>query len=258
MASNPLASEKLGAAEIDFWYNELIRAQITAFILHGDVGAQIPSAKKARTPTGDQAATCPAQPLNSSEFGAFVSHVRANLDTVLAAKTNKESVYLTADEWMSWYDKLFQALIGVATLGAGFTFTIITSAIDKPHDGIDTEYVRRCVSVSWLLFVASLGCTSLAALFLSVNKRTIIRSIDEGDKWYKSWEGVVIVLTTLLVQLLPLGAFAAAAEVVRSYQQGVGIVVMVFIAVLAAVLFLLWLCQNRCVMLISALRPAQT
>lgn len=258
MAPNPLPSEKIGAAEIDFWYNELIRAQITAFILHGDVGAPIPSAMKATTPAGGHAATCPVQPLNSSEFGAFVSHVRANLDTVLAAKTKNESVYLTGDEWMSWYDKLFQALIGVATLGAGFTFTIITSGIDNPHGRIDTEYVRRCVSVSWLLFVASLGCTSLAALFLSVNKRTFVRSIDKGDKWYKSWEGNVIVLTTLLVQLLPLGAFTAAAEVVRSYQPGVGIVVMVFIAFLAVVLFVLWLGQNRCVNLIPALLPAQT
>jgi hypothetical protein len=255
---------RLSAAETEFWYNELIRAQIAAFILPRYLGVLRSSAPVEGSPLADPSATpsthasvhSPANPSvhlsdQPQTFKSLEEYVMRNLHTVLKAKQEKKSVYLTSGEWMSWYDKLYQALIGVATLGAGFTFTVITSDITKPSDGVNKEYVRRCVSVSWLLFIASLGCTSFAALFLSVNKSTFIQSLDRGDKWYKGWQGMVIVPTTLLVQLLPLGAFTAAAEVVRSYHQGLGIVVMVFIAVLATVIFLFWLGQNRCVKLIS-------
>jgi hypothetical protein len=278
---------RLSAAETEFWYNGLIRAQIAAFILPRYLGTLRSSAPVERSSIADPSTTPPTHaPVHSSAnpsvhlsapsaaspahtpmhspanpsvhlsdqprtFELLEEYVRDNLHTVFKAKQEEKFVYLTSGEWISWYDKLYQALIGVATLGAGFTFTVITSDIAKPRGGIKEEYVRRCVSVSWLLFVASLGCTSFAALFLSVNKSTFIQSFDRGDKWYKGWQGMVIVPTTLLVQLLPLGAFTAAAEVVRSYHQGLGIIVMVFIAGLAPVLFLFWLGQNRCVKLIS-------
>jgi hypothetical protein len=97
-------------------------------------------------------------------------------------------VYLTSAEWMNWYHTFFQAVIGVASIGAGFTFSVIVSPLQDPSnsDGKPDEqklnYIQLCLSISWLLFVFSLAWASLAALIISMNKTKVMEIFDRA-KW---------------------------------------------------------------------------
>ena len=119
-----------------------------------------------------------------------------------------------------------------------------------PRPEFSVPYVRACLSSSWLLFVVALGLGSFAALLFSVNKTALIKELaeaEQGLKWYKSWLLSGVVLTVLFEQVVPIGAFLAAAEAVRAYQAKLGVAAEVLISLIAVTLILAWIGQNRSV-----------
>lgn len=94
---------------------------------------------------------------------------------VRAELSSEFEIYMTAKQWMDWYDKLCQAVGGIATLGAGFTFTVIVTQLAEPDpdhpNGTKAKHVRFCLALSWVLFVLSLACASFAALIFNANRR---------------------------------------------------------------------------------------
>lgn len=67
--------------------------------------------------------------------------VKDKLSDVISNQLDFPFVYLTPQQWLDWYSQLFSATIAIATLGAGFTFSLIFPSLESPAVG-DTQYVR--------------------------------------------------------------------------------------------------------------------
>ena len=164
-------------------------------------------------------------------------------------KLNRPSTYLTPQQWLDWYSQLLSATIAIATLGAGFTFTLIFSALDRPRStetqADDIVYVRTCIAASWMLFVLSLGWSSFVALIVSVNRTAALRELGTDKRWYQHSMLALMNFGTFIAQLLPCGAILASAEGVRQYQSKIGIVTLTLVSLTAFVAILAWLGQHR-------------
>jgi hypothetical protein len=150
--------------------------------------------------------------------------------------------------WLDWYGQLFAAIITISTLGAGFTFGILFSGIQVPvsvtnqYTNATTEqeirektqaetdevaYIRNCLAISWTLFVFAIGTASFVALIVNTLRDVLISQVRQAGSMrlcrntgMHLW-GMVI--STLLAQLLPVGAFMASAEAVRQYNSNIGL-----------------------------------
>ena len=159
---------------------------------------------------------------------------------------------MDATEWLEWYTQLFGAVVGIASLGAGFVFTIIFSGIEAPVHSADPdtakEYIRTCLAAAWLLFVAAIGWTTFVALLMSVNKNSILEKINAANTENKKWgsdSGLLLLSwSTLVAQLLPIGGFLASAEALRKYHNAIGTVSLVATSLAAGIVVLVWFWQN--------------
>ena len=134
---------------------------------------------------------------------------------------------LSADEWMDWYEKLYQAVVQIATLGAGFTFTSIVGGLDEPPES-DKAHVRFCMALSWLLSVISIGFGSIASLTFHLYKPQLTQEIDETfymdiDGRYSRQMSWMLLLFPLTAQLLVIAAFLASAVAVLTYTKQIGV-----------------------------------
>ena len=129
-----------------------------------------------------------------------------------------------AEEMMKWFDSLFAAVIGISTLGAGFTFSIIFSDVPVPlhQDGQSEQelknHVRFLLSLSWLFFVAAIAQASAASLLFTFNRDWFLSGLQEN----LAWQNVIATLTSLGVQALPTGAFLVASWAISLYCPKVG------------------------------------
>ncbi|KAL4767031.1 hypothetical protein BDW60DRAFT_165003 [Aspergillus nidulans var. acristatus] len=166
-------------------------------------------------------------------------------------------VYLTSAEWMNWYNTFFTAVIGVASIGAGFTFSTILTQLDPPSNTGDNpaeqklqlNHIRLCLSISWLLFVLTLVWASSAALIISINKMMVMEILDRSnwDSQYRRsycWLTVALSRTTIIATLLPMVAIGAAAEAVRAYHSQTGLAAIVLLAFFAFASVVLLVAQN--------------
>ncbi|KAK5311783.1 hypothetical protein LTR70_008577 [Exophiala xenobiotica] len=170
--------------------------------------------------------------------------VKKKLRVVISNQQNHPFVYLTPQQWLDWYSQLYSATIAIATLGAGFTFSLIFSSLESPADG-DTQYVRRCIMTSWMLFVLGLGWSSFCALMVSVNRTKMLEELASGKKWYKQGFSFFNTLSILVAQLLPIGAFLSSAEAVRHYHDALGVASLALISGVGRLVVGFWLGQNR-------------
>jgi hypothetical protein len=161
-------------------------------------------------------------------------------------------VYLTTEEWINWYDKLLQAIIGVSTLGAGFAFAVIMSGTDA-RDKADKslQNVRYFMSISWLLFVLSLGWASFTTLIINVNKRWFMYNFDrvlwydKNNHLFSSYASFLAGTMTLVAQLFPIAAFVVSAKAVQVYYDEVGRWAVGLISSIGFVLIVFWVFQNK-------------
>ncbi|KIW69559.1 hypothetical protein PV04_05429 [Phialophora macrospora] len=118
-----------------------------------------------------------------------------------AGITTEFEIYLTAAQWMEWYDKLCQAVGSIATLGAGFTFTVIVTELAPPDPNDSTrekkDHVRFCLALSWVLFVISLAFASFSGLLFNANRRwfsvDLKKSVEYqvyGAEMWQRWKGL--------------------------------------------------------------------
>ena len=122
---------------------------------------------------------------------------------------------------MKWFDSLFAAVIGISTLGAGFTFGIIFSDPALPSDlnGLyEVEFkdrIRFLLALSWVLFILAIGEASAASLLFSA---TELR-----DWFLEGWEkdhtgpNVIATLCSFGVQVLRTAAFLVASWAISFY-----------------------------------------
>ncbi|KAK5099538.1 hypothetical protein LTR70_002439 [Exophiala xenobiotica] len=186
---------------------------------------------------------------SAEDFAWLDSSLRHSVAIALDAQQNCKMhvTHRRPQEMLDWYAQLFSAMIGVSVLGGGFTFTIIFSDLAHPRKRDDT-YVRRCLAVSWLLFVSSIAVTSFTALFVSMQRKRIVAQIKKVEKKGEKWgsNGLLLVMTwmTLFVQLVPIGAFLASAEALRQYHEMVGAVSVGLTAFVGAAIVFAWFWQN--------------
>lgn len=193
------------------------------------------------------------------------------LEAVVTAKANRSLALLVAAhehsadrrhrdprEWMDWYSQLFAAVVGISTLGAGFTFTIVFSGIEAPQSIKDKndeaaeikakETIRTWLAVSWMLFVFSIGLTSTVALLLSEAKGQIVAKIKRMDAEDRNWIWdpmlLLVLILIALVQCLPIVAFLASAEALRQYHNRIGLATLVGTGVAGALIVFSWCFQN--------------
>lgn len=171
------------------------------------------------------------------------SEINTKLRSVIVSKRTGNFIYLTPQQWLDWYAQLFSAIIGIAVLGAGFTFGLIFSELQTPSKN-DKLYVRRCIAASWMLFVLSLGWASLTALVLSVNRTFALKRFGTGMGLWREVIPICFTISILLGQLLPVGAFVASAEAMRQYHNGLGITTLALLGVIGVIVILAWMGQN--------------
>jgi hypothetical protein len=206
----------------DFW-KDLVRAKINHLVCH--------------TPTGGH---------TNDNYARLECEVNKKIDEVLAFSTPPESMYLTPQQWLEWYGQLFSAIIGIAVLGAGFTFGLIFASLEKPSKH-DETYVRKCITASWMLFVLSLGWASFFPLLVSVNRKLTLEELKKqasNKAWYGCRLHFFVTPSILIAQLLPVGAFIASAEAMRQYYNGLGIATLTLVSLIGAAAIGAWAGQN--------------
>lgn len=160
-----------------------------------------------------------------------------------AQRYHSVSSHRAGQDWVQWYQQFFNAVIGISVLGAGFTFGVVFNDFDANQDP------RAALGAAWMLFVVSIGITSGASLLVHVHKSDIAKAMElemTGKKrWWRSLHLFPVTVGTLIIQLLPLGAFLASAKAVLQYHKGIGIATLVVTSVYGALLLALWGFQNK-------------
>ena len=143
-----------------------------------------------------------------------------------------------ADALYAWWDSFAKGIIGLTTLGASITFSVILSELPDPiairstHPSklsrkiaFDKETVRKFLSVAWLMFVLALGLAMVSLVQLKKKRRA-------GD-------GMKVL--ELVLEWLVLAAFMFLALAVSAYVPEVGVAGVAFIAFFALLAFTMWL-----------------
>lgn len=122
---------------------------------------------------------------------------------------------------VEWFDKLFSSIGIMASLGAGFTFTVILAPPEtlQNEDNFSRSTVNTFVAISWLCFVLDLAVVSaLAQLFHFFAKDKIIPKYNERDARTHRH----LILVSCLVQGLVLAGFLFASLAVTAFSKDVG------------------------------------
>jgi len=122
---------------------------------------------------------------------------------------------------VEWFDKLFSSIGVMASLGAGFTFTVILAPPEtlQNEDNFSRSTVSTFVAVSWLCFVLDLAVASaLAQVFHFFAGEKIIPRYDKPDARTHQQ----LILVSSLVQGLVLAGFLFASLAVTAFSKYVG------------------------------------
>ncbi|KAK5099546.1 hypothetical protein LTR70_002447 [Exophiala xenobiotica] len=123
------------------------------------------------------------------------------------------------EKTMNWFDKLFQNIIVVASLCAGFSFSVVVAPLERiQNDHFTVQQVNTAVAVSWLLFVLAVTLSSAFSSFFYFDERKLGEKLTGQCRWTHSW----MALVSLTVQELVLGGFLAASVDVAAFSKNVG------------------------------------
>lgn len=141
-------------------------------------------------------------------------------------KDNKTSQESIGEKRMKWFDSLFAAVIGISSLGAGFTFSLIFSdpAVPLNQIGRDEdefkEHIRFLLALSWVFFIAAIGLASGSSLLF--NAENMREWFLQGWEKDYAWPNVVATLSSFGAQSLPTCAFLVASWAISFYCPRTG------------------------------------
>ena len=127
------------------------------------------------------------------------------------------------------YHKTCQSLVTVATLGGGFTFTVIFASIAPPRAEFTVQRVKQTLGIAWLIFTLALIWASLLAIMLSGSSEGVFTVPD----YRRAYDKHLVFIIALL-----LGALLVVAEALRYYDKNVGIAALVLIGLAMLILIL--------------------
>jgi hypothetical protein len=141
---------------------------------------------------------------------------------------------------LSNYDGTFSAIIGIGTLGGGFTFTVIFSTLDTRNGTLTPEVIdrsRHFLVVAWVLFILAVTGAAILAFHCRASARSLIERFDRFEST------VIIPIAACLdgLQLLILAAFLMSARALKPYDKDTAqaAIILIFIAGGALILMLL-------------------
>jgi hypothetical protein len=138
------------------------------------------------------------------------------------------------------YDSTFSAIIGIGTLGGGFTFTIIFSTLDNRNGTLTPEVIdrsRHFLIIAWLLFILAVTAASVAAFHYRSRARACIEQFDR----FKPGATITGAFCLDALQLLILAAFLMSAKALRPYDEVAGLAAMILIYIAGGALILMGL-----------------
>lgn len=141
----------------------------------------------------------------------------------------------------TFFNGLFQTILGIATLGASITFSyVISNNTQAPVSHMfGVAEVQLFLSISWLLFLLALASASLGSTLLTFFK----------DHWKADWDGhngkksqssvqVYATITSGLLGALVVAAFVFLCLVVIAYSPAVGWIALGFTIVFGLVILI--------------------
>lgn len=146
----------------------------------------------------------------------------------------------TGQRTVKWFDDFFTAVVGVGTLGAGFTFSVIFSTLDTRGGALepkDTDLVRRFLIIAWLLFVLTVALASVCASAF----RMMARPIVQGFNRFSTLVNLTASIISLILQLLIVAAFLMSARALSRYDRDCGLAATVLIGLAGGYMFLAWI-----------------
>lgn len=137
---------------------------------------------------------------------------------------------------MEWFIKLFDRIIIIASLGAGFMFNVILEPVDNDQNNLNDTFsaatVNTLVAVSWLCFILALTFSSAFASFFEFYKN----ELTTGVAHRRAWAHLTNFFVSLVVQSLVLAGFLTASFVVMAFDEVVGLVSVVFTSLFTLIL----------------------
>jgi hypothetical protein len=214
-------------------------------------------------------------PLSDHDKQLFEQQLDEEADRTLAVLAAAQAKHFNENKripdpnaWLDWYGQLFAAIITISTLGAGFTFGILFSGIQVPvsvtnqyinatteqeirqktqAETDEVEYIRNCLAISWTLFVFAIGTASFVSLIVNTLRDVLIFQVRTAGSMrlgrntgYGLWG---LIVSTLLAQFLPVGAFMASAEAVRQYNSDIGLAAWIGTGIAGGLVFFSWCWQ---------------
>jgi hypothetical protein len=123
---------------------------------------------------------------------------------------------------VEWFIKFFDNIVIIASLGAGFSFSIIISDPALPPANkrwcLTSDDVRFYLAVSWTLFVLAIGGAVAGSQLFQFYKPPLITKLNDSTKTMP----IVVSLVSITLQLLVIVAFMLDERVIAAYVDAVG------------------------------------
>lgn len=138
-----------------------------------------------------------------------------NNSSALRPNSQKEFANLV----LGWYEKFLTSVIVIASLGAGFTFSLVFSPVaETKNENIKPEDVTTFVSLSWLFFTLALAVSTSLQLASALYTEYLTTLLNRQ-------QGLIFIalnVVSWVVQSLLLLGFLFASFCVAAFQKNVG------------------------------------
>lgn len=152
-----------------------------------------------------------------------ITSVATDASTKDAANAARSKQKELANRVQSWYEKFFSSVTVIASLGAGFTFSLVLSPVSETKNiHFRPEDVTTFVSLSWLFFTLALALSTSLQLWSALYTDYLTDLLVDR-------QGTIFILLNIvswLVQSLLLFGFLFASFCVTAFQEVVGYVAL--------------------------------
>jgi hypothetical protein len=134
-----------------------------------------------------------------------------------------------------WYDKFFESIIVISSLGSGFTFSVALTPVDETKiPSFTPDDVTTFVSLSWLFFTLALAVSITLRLAFTLYTDSLTRHLNSGTgRIFFFLYGALY-----LVQSLTFLGFFFASLSIAAFQDTVGYIAIGFTGLYMVLLYL--------------------